>query len=126
MTGSEFDRAHKQWLAVSFDRAAPSYDLVGDSYHEHLGSRLVLAAEIGPGCRVLDVACGRGAVLLAAARRAGGTGSVVGIDLSEVMVHEANDALRASALDGQVEVRVMDAERLDFAADGVEPMAVRP
>ena len=59
VTGSEFDRAHKQWLAGVFDRAAPSYDRVGDWYHDHFGSRLVQAAEIGPGCRVLDVACGR-------------------------------------------------------------------
>jgi ubiquinone/menaquinone biosynthesis C-methylase UbiE len=36
------------------------------------------------------------------------------------MVRQADDALRASALDGQVEVRVMDAERLEFAADSFD------
>jgi hypothetical protein len=54
-TNHEFDRAHKQRLAGVLDRAAPSYDRVGDSYHEHFGSRLAQAADIGPGCRVLDV-----------------------------------------------------------------------
>jgi SAM-dependent methyltransferase len=45
--------------------------------------RLVEQAEISPGAKVLDVACGTGAASRAAARRAGPTGAVTGVDLGE-------------------------------------------
>src|SRR3954471_10198925 len=38
------------------------------------------AAGVGPGMRVADLGCGPGDVTLAAARRVGPTGSVVGVD----------------------------------------------
>jgi ubiquinone/menaquinone biosynthesis C-methylase UbiE len=48
--------------------------------------RLVGAAGVGPGARVLDVACGTGAVARAAARRAGAEGRIVGVDLGPPML----------------------------------------
>lgn len=48
--------------------------------------RLVDAARVVTGERVLDVACGTGIVARAAARRAGVTGRCVGIDLNRGMV----------------------------------------
>jgi SAM-dependent methyltransferase len=53
----------------------------------------VHAAGLEPGMRVLDVACGTGALSRAAARRVGATGSVVGIDLSAAMLAVAEDHL---------------------------------
>jgi ubiquinone/menaquinone biosynthesis C-methylase UbiE len=44
---------------------------------------LVAQAGVEPGSRVLDVACGTGAASRAAARRAGSSGSVTGVDLGE-------------------------------------------
>jgi ubiquinone/menaquinone biosynthesis C-methylase UbiE len=115
VTGNDPDRGQKRWLAGVFDRAAPTYDRVGDSYHDRFGARLVTAAGVGVGDRVLDVACGRGAVLLPAAEAVGDAGSVVGVDLSPVMVLEARSATDAAGLDARVDVREMDAERLEFA-----------
>ncbi len=69
---------------------------------------------------MLDVACGRGAVLVPAAEVVGDTGSVVGIDLSPVMVDQARHAIGAAGLDDRVEVRTMDAERLEFAPDSFD------
>lgn len=34
----------KAWLAGAFDRAAPTYDRVGDASHEFFGERLVEVA----------------------------------------------------------------------------------
>ena len=103
------DADQKIWLAGVFDRAAPTYDRIGANYHDHFGERLVDAAGLVDGSRVLDVACGRGAVLRPAQAAAGPTGRVVGVDFSPEMVLAA----RASLGDG-VEVQVMDAEQLDF------------
>ena len=66
----------KAWLAGVFDRAAPTYDKVAGAYHDHFGERLVELAGVRPGDAVLDVACGRGAVLVPAAARVGPTGRV--------------------------------------------------
>jgi ubiquinone/menaquinone biosynthesis C-methylase UbiE len=95
-----------------FDRAAPSYDGVAGGYHDHFGQRLVDLAGIEPGDRVLDVACGRGAVLLPVAARVGATGRAVGVDLSPEMVRLAGE--RATRAGADVELHVMDAEHLDL------------
>ena len=70
-------------------------------------------AGVADGDRVLDVACGRGASLVPAARRAGDRGHVLGVDLSAEMVAAAAGELTAAGLRG--ETRVMDAEHLDVA-----------
>lgn len=102
----------KSWLAGVFDRAAPTYDRVGDAYHDYFGERLVELAGVGEGQTVLDVACGRGAALLPAARRVGTDGHVLGVDLSPGMIALAAQALDAEHLPGAV--AVMDAEHLDL------------
>ena len=65
---------------------------------------------------VLDVACGRGAVLLPAAERVGAAGRVVGVDLSPEMVNRARGAVRAAGSESRVDVAVMDAEHLELEA----------
>lgn len=104
----------KTWIAGVFDRAAPSYDQLVGRYHEHFGERLVDVTGVGPGDAVLDVACGRGAALLPAASRVGTTGTIAGIDLSPEMVRRAREALAGAGL--TADVRVMDAEQLEFPA----------
>ena len=101
----------KEWLAGVFDRAAPTYDEVAGAYHDHFGVRLVELAGVGPGDAVLDVGCGRGAVLVPAAARAGGSGRAVGVDLSPAMVRLARQRVAAAGVDA--EVHVMDGEQLD-------------
>jgi SAM-dependent methyltransferase len=65
--------------------------------------------------RVLDVACGTGAVLAQAGRLAGPAGLAVGVDLAEPMVAVA--ARQLQRLDqGHGAVAVMDAERLGLRA----------
>ena len=104
----------KSWLAGVFDRAAPTYDVVAGAYHDHFGVRLVELAGVDVGDSVLDVACGRGAVLVPAAARAGPTARVLGVDLSPVMVRLARDRVDHAGV--RAEVAVMDAEQLDVSA----------
>jgi SAM-dependent methyltransferase len=76
-----------------------------------MGAELVRRAAVAPGERLLDVGCGRGAVLLPAALAAGPGGHVTGIDLSSAMV-----ALTAAATAGVpgVTVAVGDAQAPAF------------
>jgi len=70
---------------------------------------VVDAADLAPGQRVLDVACGTGIVARAAAERVGEAGGVVGIDLNASMLKVARRLCPA------VDWREGDATRLPFA-----------
>jgi ubiquinone/menaquinone biosynthesis C-methylase UbiE len=67
---------------------------------------------IEPGHRVLDVGCGTGNVTLAAARRAGPSGAVFGIDAAPEMIREASR--KAERQKTPVEFRVGLVEDLPF------------
>lgn len=68
-----------------------------EAYEEHFvpaifgqwAPLLVDLAEVGPGHRVLDVACGTGVVAREAAARTGDPGAVVGVDLNPAMLEVA-------------------------------------
>ena len=94
-----------------FNEVAASYDGVDVDFFTPIGAELVRRAGIAPGDTVLDVGCGRGAVLRPAAAAVGPTGWVVGTDLAPGMV-----ALTAAALAGlpNVTVAVGDAQAPDF------------
>lgn len=102
--------ATKELLEGIFDRAAAKYDRTGPRIFERFGARLVEWLAIAPGARVLDIATGRGAVLIPAAQRVGANGRVVGTDLSRGMLDEA---ARDAGL-SNVELQKMDAEHLEF------------
>jgi ubiquinone/menaquinone biosynthesis C-methylase UbiE len=70
---------------------------------------LVDLADPRPGERVLDVACGTGAVARAAARRVGADGTVTGVDVNAGMLATAR------ATDAAIEWRQADASALPFS-----------
>jgi SAM-dependent methyltransferase len=72
---------------------------------------LIAAADLRPGERVLDVACGTGVVTRVAAQRLAGTDRVVGLDRDPSMLAAA----RAAAGDRPIEWREGDAIALPFA-----------
>ena len=76
------------------------------------GRRVLRAALLEPGERVLDVGCGNGAVSLEAARAVGPDGGVTGLDLSAPMVAVAR---RRSGQEGvEVEFVQGDAQTASF------------
>ncbi|MFE4514473.1 class I SAM-dependent methyltransferase [Kitasatospora sp. NPDC056783] len=98
---------------VLFDAVAADYDRTGVEFFAPIGRRLVRLSSVSPGECVLDIGCGRGAALFPAARAAGPTGSVTGLDLAAAMVEATNaDARRA----GHTHVRaiVMDGGQPSF------------
>ena len=101
----------KDTLQGVFTRSASSYEHI--RYFPIYGQWLVDTAQIPEGATVLDVACGRGAVLFPAAQRVGAKGKVIGIDLAEGMARETDAEIKRRGL-SQAEARQMDAENLDF------------
>src|SRR4051794_18333548 len=60
-----------------------------NTFMQNYSRRLVEAAAIKTGTRVLDVACGTGVVTRLAAERAGAEGYVVGLDINAGMLSRA-------------------------------------
>ena len=99
-----------------FDRIAGRYELINvlmTAGLNRLWNRKVLAAaRISPGSRVLDLACGTGSLTRDLARRAGSDGYVLGIDFSAEMLAAA----RRKPLPN-TEYRLGDATRLEGVED---------
>jgi ubiquinone/menaquinone biosynthesis C-methylase UbiE len=109
MTGFDPDaftaESKQAWSSVSdrYDRlSAALFPPITKAFLEFAGPR--------PGQRLLDVACGPGALTEAAAAAVGPTGRAVGVDLSPGMLKLAMG--RAVSLN--LEYREMNAESLDF------------
>src|SRR5690606_39053321 len=62
-----------------------------------VSGELLRAADLRPGERVLDVACGTGVVTRAAAELVGSTGTVTGVDLAPDMIEVARATPAAGA-----------------------------
>ncbi len=105
--------ATKAMIERLFDDAADIYDQAGPSLFTRFAERLVERLPLTPGATILDVATGKGAVILPAARRVGPEGHVTGVDLSGMIIKEAARAVCAAGL-ANVELRKMDAEHLEF------------
>jgi SAM-dependent methyltransferase len=112
------DREAKAATGALFDSVADVYDSVVDHFGR-FGRRLVDIARLQPGADVLDLACGRGAVLEPALVAVGARGSVLGIDLAPAMVSLVAADLARRRL-ANVEVRVGDAEHLELPDDSFD------
>lgn len=85
------------------------------AFFEPCAERLLELAAVGPGERVLDLACGTGVVARGAAARAGSGGRVVGVDLNEDMLAVASSGPRTG-----VEWRVGDAAAIPLPDAAVD------
>ena len=106
----------KQTVAELYNRVAPFYGGVGPNFFKHCGRRMVELAEIGPGARVLDVACGRGASLFPATEASGEQGLAVGIDLAWEMLRETKKEAEGQGLQ-RVHFSLMDGDALGFPTE---------
>lgn len=108
-TLSPVDR--KREIAARFDLRADTYDR--NRAQRACAQRLLELAELQPGERVLDVACGTGNISLPATKAVGPQGRVVGVDLAEGMIAQARRKAQQMGL-ANIDLRVGDAEHLDL------------
>ncbi|MBI2915102.1 MAG: bifunctional demethylmenaquinone methyltransferase/2-methoxy-6-polyprenyl-1,4-benzoquinol methylase UbiE [Firmicutes bacterium] len=106
------------YVREMFSRIAPVYDLMNRvlSLHQDVRWRRVtaLAAGVGPGDMVLDVATGTGDLILALARLVSPGGQVVGVDFCPDMLRLARKKLERSPYLGMCELLEADAMDLPF------------
>lgn len=87
-----------------------------DARLQDVSARLLRAAAIRPGERLLDVGCGAGATLLEAAAQTGTGGSAVGVDISEPLLARARARVDAAGL-GNVVLLAADAQTHAFSPE---------
>jgi SAM-dependent methyltransferase len=71
------------------------------------GAAMLRAAQLHAGDRVLDVGCGAGATTVEAAHQVGPTGTVVGVDISAVMLEFAATRIREA---GVTNIELLEAD----------------
>lgn len=95
-----------------------------DTMLEPFVDRILDAAGLQSGDRVIDVGCGNGALTLAAARRVGADGEVLGLDLSGPMLATARR--RAETADvAHLRLAQSDAQTHDFAGAAFDALISR-
>jgi SAM-dependent methyltransferase len=88
------------------------------------GRRVLSAAQLEPGRRVLDVGCGCGATTVEAARQVGRSGRVLGIDVDPAVLEVARQRAVAADL-RQVVLVAGDAQDFAFEAAGFDAVISR-
>jgi enediyne biosynthesis protein CalE5 len=83
---------------------------------QKVSDKLVELAEIKSGDRVLDIATGIGEPAVTAAKRVKPNGKVIATDISSQMIAIAKSRAKSLGLDGIMEFRESDGEKLDFPA----------
>jgi demethylmenaquinone methyltransferase / 2-methoxy-6-polyprenyl-1,4-benzoquinol methylase len=109
-----------------FDGIAPRYDLLNRVLSLGLDQgwrrRAVRALELRPGATVLDLATGTGDLAIAIAE--GGAEKVIGVDPSQGMLAVGRRKVQGLRLDGRIDLRVGDAERLELEDASVDAVSM--
>jgi SAM-dependent methyltransferase len=111
----------------AWDRFAANWERERDflwSRTGPLGERLVERLDPKPGDTVLELAAGTGDTGFAAAERIGDQGKLISTDFAPSMVDVARRAGERAGL-GNVEYRVLDAERMDLESSSVDGVLCR-
>jgi ubiquinone/menaquinone biosynthesis C-methylase UbiE len=111
---------HKSLLQC-WDRTAPKYAKAGPPIFHLAAERLLALLDPTPGSRLLDVACGRGAVAISAAKKVGPSGQVTATDYSPCMVAEAEKEARKHGLPN-ITCACMEAQNLEFPDDSFDAL----
>jgi SAM-dependent methyltransferase len=115
MSNEEMVRLWNSPASRSWVDTPERYDaMLGD-----LGQRVLEAADLRPGERVLDVGCGSGQLTLQAAQQVGPQGAVTGVDVSAALVELGRvratqaGAVNVTFLEADAQVQVLQGEAFE-------------
>jgi SAM-dependent methyltransferase len=103
----------------TYDAASLDYEQASRDFWEQLSSRTVALASPMPGDSVLDVPCGTGPSVVAAARAVVPGGNVLGVDYADQMLAIAQEKVTVAGL-ANVELRAGDMTDLALAPGSVD------
>lgn len=103
--------SYKRAIAESYDRRSSNYD--DGEWRKRVCDRLLSYSQVSPGQAVLDIGTGTGYLAIAAAKKVGNQGTVVGIDLSSKMLKKARSKAEAAEL-SNLQFELADAEELSY------------
>jgi demethylmenaquinone methyltransferase/2-methoxy-6-polyprenyl-1,4-benzoquinol methylase len=118
---SQIDGTHERLIAT-YRRKAKHYDITSRLYpvpgYPQRGQRLgaVRALGLRPGDTVVDVACGTGLNFSLLEQAIGPEGRIVGVDLTDAMLAQAQDRIEANGW-SNVSLVHADAAAFDFPAE---------
>jgi ubiquinone/menaquinone biosynthesis C-methylase UbiE len=117
------EQSHAIWekMAAGWERRR---DYLWNTSHA-VGERMVAKLEPQPGQTILELACGLADTGFAAAAALGDDGKLIATDFSPEMLENARDRARELGIGGNVEFRVMDAEKMDLGDDSVDGVLCR-
>lgn len=95
-----------------FNDAALLYDETPPRFFQYFGEQLVLKTDIKPGSKILDLACGKGAVSLNIVQKQSAV-DLFAIDLSDKMLNRLAKSIEKLKLKN-IQLKKMDAEQLEF------------
>ena len=115
-------RLHGMWAGVA--PAWAEHAAYADARGAGVGERMLELTALGPGERVLELACGPGGLGLAAAERVGPRGEVVLSDVAPEMTAIAAARARSAGL-SNVTARVLDLEDVDAPDESFDVVLCR-
>jgi SAM-dependent methyltransferase len=115
MTSPDATAANAEQIHYWNEVAAPKWLALQqkiDAQLRPLGLEAMDRARVGAGERVVDVGCGAGDTTIELARRVGGSGGVLGVDVCSPLLERTAERVRAAGLDN---VRLENADAQTYA-----------
>ena len=118
LAGSPNAREVQYWNSAATRAWAEEFAWI-DRLFSGVTQAALTAAEPQPGERAIDIGCGSGSTVLELAARVGATGYVLGADISQQSVEQANARIAAAGL-RQAQATVADVSTHEFAPDSFD------
>ena len=101
--------SYKQQVTAFFDQRT-QYD---NNFTYNRAIKLLECIPLFSGEKILDVATGTGIIAIAASETVGNTGTVIGVDISQVMLEQARKKI-AEAKINNIQLIESDIDNIDF------------
>lgn len=110
-------QAYHKHITDTYDKRSGSHD--NSQFHRETALKLIDEMPPGRGDTILDIGTGTGSIAFHAASLVGKEGKVIGVDLSEGMLIEANKKLHHAKINN-LEFVLADAEHLTFSENSFD------